>query len=45
MVAQVAAVQATDDYKLILTFDDIERRLVDVKPCLIVGRCHAGLIR
>ena len=38
MYARIAAVQATDDYKLILTFDNIERRLFDIKPYLTVGR-------
>jgi hypothetical protein len=38
MYAKVTAVQATDDHKLILTFDNLERRLVDMRPYLTVGR-------
>jgi len=38
MYAGVAAVHATDDYKLILTFDNNERRLFDMAPYLNVGR-------
>ena len=38
MYAQVTAVQATDDHKLILTFDNKERRLFDIKHYLTVGR-------
>lgn len=38
MFARVTAVQATDDHKLILTFDNLERRLFDMRPYLTVGR-------
>lgn len=38
MYARVTAVQATDDYKLILTFDNQERRSFDMRPYLTVGR-------
>jgi hypothetical protein len=38
MYAKVTAVEATDDHKLILTFDNLERRLFDIKPYLTVGR-------
>lgn len=38
MYARITAVQATDDYQLILTFDDKERRLFDIKPYLTTGR-------
>jgi hypothetical protein len=38
MYARVTAVQATDDHKLILTFDHLERRLFDMRPYLSIGR-------
>lgn len=38
MYARITDVQATDDYKLILTFEDMERRLFDIKPYLTIGR-------
>ena len=38
MYAGVAEVHATNDYKLVLTFDNKERRLVDMTPYLDVGR-------
>ena len=38
MYAGVTEVQATDDYRLILTFDNGERRLFDLRPYLSIGR-------
>ena len=38
MYEKVVAVQATGDYKLILTYDSGERRLFDVAPYLSIGR-------
>lgn len=38
MYAQVTEVQATDDHQLILTFDNHERRLFDMRPYLGIGR-------
>jgi hypothetical protein len=38
MYARVTAVQATDNHKLILTFDHVERRLFDMRPYLSIGR-------
>ncbi len=38
MYAGITEVLATDDYKLLLTFDNGERRLFDVAPYLAVGR-------
>ena len=38
MYAKVVDVQATGDYKLILTYDSGERRLFDVAPYLSIGR-------
>ncbi len=38
MYARVIAVQATDDHQLILTFDNHERRLFDMRPYLGIGR-------
>ncbi|MGB2771388.1 MAG: DUF2442 domain-containing protein, partial [Anaerolineae bacterium] len=38
MYAGVAEVHATNDYKLVLTFDNKERRLFDMTPYLDVGR-------
>jgi len=38
MYARVTEVQATDDHKLILKFDNNERRLFDMRPYLGIGR-------
>ena len=38
MYAGVAEVHATNDYKLVLTFDNKERRMFDMTPYLDVGR-------
>ena len=38
MYARVTEVQATDDHKLILQFDNNERRLFDMRPYLGIGR-------
>ncbi len=38
MYAEVTEVQATDDHKLILTFDNYERRQLDMRPYLGIGR-------
>ncbi len=38
MYARITAVQATDNHQLILTFDDKEQRLFDIKPYLTTGR-------
>lgn len=38
MYPGVTKVQATDDHKLILTFDNSERRLFDIAPYLNIGR-------
>lgn len=38
MYARVTEVQATDDHKLILRFDNNERRLFDMRPYLGIGR-------
>ena len=38
MYAGIIEVLAKDDHKLLLTFDNGERRLFDVAPYLAVGR-------
>ena len=38
MYVGITEVLATDDHKLLLTFDDGERRLFDVAPYLSIGR-------
>ena len=38
MYAGVTEVQATNDYRLVLTFDNGERRLFDLRPYLSIGR-------
>ncbi len=38
MYAGITEVHATDDHKLILTFDNNERRLFDILPYLHIGR-------
>ena len=38
MYAGITEVLATDDHKLLLTFDNGERRLFDVAPYLSIGR-------
>jgi len=38
MYTGVVQVQATDDHKLILTFDNNEHRLFDIAPYLNIGR-------
>ena len=38
MYAGVIDVQATDDYKLILSFDNSEKRIFDITPFLSFGR-------
>ena len=38
MYAGVTEVQATNDYRLVLTFDNGERRLFDLRPYLSLGR-------
>ena len=38
MYPTVTSVQATDDYKLILNFDNSEQRVFDMQPILNFGR-------
>ena len=38
MYAGITEVLATDDHKLLLTFDNGERRLFDIAPYLSIGR-------
>jgi len=38
MYAGITEVHVTDDHKLILTFDNNERRLFDILPYLHIGR-------
>jgi hypothetical protein len=38
MYAGITEVRVTDDYRLILTFENNERRLFDLSPYLNVGR-------
>ena len=38
MYKGIIKVQATDDYRLILSFDNKEKRIFDVKPILSLGR-------
>jgi len=38
MYRTVRAVEAADEYRLLLSFDNGERRMFDVKPLLSVGR-------
>lgn len=38
MYKGVVSVEATDDYKLLLCFDNKEKRIFDIKPILSYGR-------